>query len=77
MRIARGWGRGRENAPLSSEGLQAFLVDCITLAIMYCVVYKKMPCTLHAEISEKWSAFDPSGLERAAKAVRELDASRE
>ena len=28
-------------------------------------------------ISEKWSAFDPSGLERAAKAVRELDASRE
>lgn len=30
-----------------------------------------------AEVSEKWSAFDPSGLERAAKAVRELDASRE
>lgn len=26
---------------------------------------------------DKWSNFDPTGLERAAKAARELDASRE
>lgn len=29
------------------------------------------------EEGKKWVGFDPTGLERAAKAVRELDASRE
>ena len=33
-----------------------------------------VPCV---EITGQWSAFDPTGLERAAKAVRELDSSRE
>ena len=29
------------------------------------------------EEGKKWVGFDPTGLERAAKAVRELDQSRE
>ena len=29
------------------------------------------------EEGKKWVGFDPTGLERAAKAVRELDSSRE
>ena len=37
----------------------------------------KVPADQVPEAGKKWVGFDPTGLERAAKAARELDSSRE
>ena len=37
----------------------------------------KVPVDQVPEEGKKWVGFDPTGLERAAKAARELDSSRE